>query len=309
MASPSDGKPKSPPEVGGKKGCCGCGGCASCAPAEPIVGMAKPHQRKCRDGLCCVVFLLFWVGMITIGAIGLKYGQPGRLLYGVDYKGQTCGMGDLSSKKFTAYPRMNDDFLLNLAKNSPLDYKFYGVCVSSCPGTLSVVCNYEDAGINSAAATNPYTQDVLLQCLTNATYSPPTGVACSSVKSTCWVVPLQTSSVMYRCLPVYNTTNAQGSVCSYPPGITSPSDPACLLVIDSKSGTTERPAKTSQVIDSMSTARATVGRWFSDLYRAWWVILVCAIGAAAVFGFVWLLLAKWCTGVFVWGTITLVLAR
>ena len=28
-------------------------------------------------------------------------------------------------------------------RTSPLDYKFYGVCVSSCPAALSVVCNYD----------------------------------------------------------------------------------------------------------------------------------------------------------------------
>jgi hypothetical protein len=38
-----------------------------------------------------------------------------------------------------------------------------------------------------------------------------------------------------------------------------------------------------------------------------WVILVCAAGVALILGFVWLMLAKWCTGIFVWGTIYLLL--
>jgi hypothetical protein len=31
------------------------------------------------------------------------------------------------------------DFLINLGKTNPLDYKFYGVCTSRCPASLDVV--------------------------------------------------------------------------------------------------------------------------------------------------------------------------
>lgn len=72
--------------------------------------------------------------MIVIGAIGLKYGNPERLVYGTDYTGTVCGMGARSSLKYTVYPRLQQDYFLNLAKSSPLDYTFYGVCVSTCPG-------------------------------------------------------------------------------------------------------------------------------------------------------------------------------
>jgi energy-coupling factor transporter transmembrane protein EcfT len=82
---------------------------------------------------------------------------------------------------------------------------------------------------------------------------------------------------------------------------------ACIVAQDDKSGTTTRPAKSNQLMDSMNTARQIWGRWFGDLYRAWWVILISAVGVGLVFGFVWLLVAKWCTSVFVWGTITLLI--
>lgn len=95
-------------------------------------------------------------------------------MYGNDYQGNTCGVSDQKSRKYTVYPRVNEvseaasgswprgrgmmrlertlplahahkrspapqDFLINLGKTNPLDYKFYGVCVSRCPASLDVV--------------------------------------------------------------------------------------------------------------------------------------------------------------------------
>lgn len=227
-------------------------------------------------------------------------------MYGVDYQGNVCGTGAKAGAKFTVYPRLQQDFLLNLAKSSPLDYTFYGVCVSACPGTLDNICNYN---INAT-----YTPFIINQCLTNTSsinptnyYTPPAGLSCATVQGNCWISPIATSSVFYRCVPVYNTTNVASAMCVYPPGVTSASDPACVLAQSNKASTTQYPAQTNQLFDAMNTVRQTLGRYFGDLKRAWWVILLCAVGITLVFGFAWLMLAKWFTAVFVWGTITLVL--
>ena len=42
----------------------------------------------------------------------------------------------------------------------------------------------------------------------------------------------------------------------------------------------------------MNTARQLWGRWFGDLNRAWWVVLVCSTGLALVLGFFFVLLMK-----------------
>jgi hypothetical protein len=94
--------------------------------------------------------------MLIIGGIGLKYGKPQRLsecatvgargrgscsssstpspgpapgpaVYATDYRGNVCGVDSpVQSKKYTAYPRTQEDFLVNIAKTDPLQYKFYG---------------------------------------------------------------------------------------------------------------------------------------------------------------------------------------
>jgi hypothetical protein len=48
-------------------------------------------------------------------------------VYATDYRGNVCGVDSpVQSKKYTAYPRTQQDFLMNVAKTDPLQYKFYG---------------------------------------------------------------------------------------------------------------------------------------------------------------------------------------
>ena len=219
---------------------------------------------------------------------------PYRAVYGTDYTGATCGQGARASLPVITYPRLQTDFFLNLAASSPLDYKFYGICLPSCPGTLQVVCNY-----NAASAS----QAVMLDC-----FNGGSSALCTNITASCWVTPIATSPTFFRCVPVYNTTNAAASVCIFPTNIQSAADPACVLATTTKLGVTTAPAQTNQLFDLMSTSRSVAGRWFGDLVRAWWVLLVCAILTPLVLAFLWLLLAKTCTAVFVWGTVALLLA-
>lgn len=165
-----------------------------------------------------------------------------------------------------------------------------------------MVCNYN---INTTAG-SPYTNSVMQSCIVDNSYTPPAGVNCNTVSNNCWITPIQTSSVLFRCIPVYNTSYDSDDVCVYPAGM-SAYNPACILAQSTKNTVTQYPAQPNQLFDAMNTVRQTLGRWFGDLARAWWVILLCAVGVTVVFAFVWLLMAKWLTGLFVWGTIILVI--
>lgn len=260
-------------------------------------GFAK--TRKCRDLLFALLLILFWAGMIGIGIASRKYGEPQRLVYGSDYTGKTCGMDTNEGRKYVAYPRANtEDFIANIGKTNPLEFKFYGICVSSCPQFGDVVCNYQ--------VPLTFSQQNRLDCIVSGT-SGDASVPCSTVVDNCWITPLNTSSIMYRCIPEYTVYSNQTTVCSYPSGIDDPNDPRCATVIDYRVGSVERPARTNFLFDQMNTARQTWGRWFGDLSRAWWVILLSSVGIGLVLGFIWLIFAKLFTRLFVWGTIFIVL--
>jgi hypothetical protein len=148
--------------------------------------------------------------------------------------------------------------------------------------------------------------DVKRGCMAIPNYSPPAGAVCADVRAGCYITPQETSSIMFRCIPSYNVSGVQTSTCAYPPGITSAYDPACIIVQDDKVGSVQRPAKPNMLFDQLNTARQVWGRWFGDLARSWWVILVCSVGVALVLGFVWVTFLKYFTGCMVWTTIFLV---
>jgi choline transporter-like protein 2/4/5 len=273
----------------------GC--CAGAAPAADL-GMLPDSARKCRDCLPCVVFALFWVGMIIVGAIGIRLGKWQRLIYGTDYKGDVCGLDPQKGKSFITYPRTNEDFLLNLQKTDPMQYSFYGICVKSCPGALDLTCNYDVDTSSPAGAP----ADVRA-CLASPSLATSNAVTCASVRSKCWVQPQATRSLMFHCIPMYNVSNLATTTCSYPPGVTSANDPNCVLATETTLGSVQRPAKPNLLFDQLNSLQLVWGRWFGDLARAWWVILLVAVGLALLISMVYVQLLKYFTGCFVWTTI------
>lgn len=271
--------------MGGCRSCLVLGLCDSCFPTVPSCRMTpgplRPAHRPSHSALRWPRF---------------RRSLP-VAVYGTDYEGKVCGW-DRPDARYVTYPRVNEDFLANLGKKNPLDYKFYGVCVEACPGYLDVVCNYVTAMEDPA-----YTSDVKRECIVDSSYSPPAPVDCGLVQDNCWITPQDTSSIMFRCIPVYNVTNAASSVCTYPPDVTSPMDPRCITVTDNKQGTVQRPAKPNLLFDQLNTARQVWGRWFGDLARSWWVILLCAVGLALLLAFTWTLFLKYCTTCMVWTTL------
>lgn len=144
--------------------------------------------------------------MLAIGALGIKYGRPMRLLYGTDFAGRTCGAEEdgMGAKRYMTYPRTNEDFIANLGKTNPLDYTFYGVCVDKCPGALDVVCP-PGVGDNEAV----YTQAARRQCIADPAATPPAGVDCNTVR--------------YRCV---RTRCGRTAPCFTSPRLVSPCPPA-----------------------------------------------------------------------------------
>jgi hypothetical protein len=104
--------------------------------AEPLVlkdslSRAVPPgpTRRCRDVPWLVVFLLYWVGMLTIAGLAFREGDPHRLLQGMDDGDQLCGAPatpgtsheDLTSRPYAYFA------CLQYGKRRPT------VCVSACP--------------------------------------------------------------------------------------------------------------------------------------------------------------------------------
>ena len=225
-------------------------------------------------------------------------------MYGTDYMGRVCGVDEGTAGKYITYPRINDDFLANFGK-SPVNYKFYGVCVSSCPTfsfdvsalTPEIVCNDIGAPLLSAD------RSATLTCLLPGN----TDNACYATQANCWLMPLPTASTMFRCIPQYSSASDASSICVYPANVNSSSDPNCLLVEQSAASKVVKPAKPNQLFDQLDTLEYAWARYLGDLGRAWWVVLLCAVGVALAAGFLFTTFIKYFTGCMVWSIIWLTL--
>ena len=208
----------------------------------------------------------------------------------------------MTSMKYIAYPRTTEDMLANVGR-TPSNYKFYGICQSACPAALEPVCNYELATGAYAGIT---TTDIRA-CLDNVHAASSGGFACEHVRDNCWTTPQHTKSIMFRCVPMYNVTNTESSTCIYPHDVTDPNSADCVVVREKSDGSVERPAQQNLLFDSLNSAANVWSRYFGDLARTWWVILVSAIVVGAIAAFAFLMLLKYCTALMVWLTIFITL--
>jgi len=105
---------------------------------EPDFG-GPCQKRKCTDCLCVLLLIACWFTMTFIGlacipgsgveSARLNKGNPYRLINGLDYKAQICGISDAVKAKSKLYYLPTGD----------------GVCVKKCPKSTSVdrfVCTY-----------------------------------------------------------------------------------------------------------------------------------------------------------------------
>ena len=121
-------------------------------------GFAGPNSssRGCTDVLCFLLLIANWVsltalGFVVLGVPGfesdvLPPGDPYRLINGMDYLGQICGVPDSSRTRVDNETGLYKKF--DVSSKSKAYYLPSGVavCVSSCPSVDDYdryICNYD----------------------------------------------------------------------------------------------------------------------------------------------------------------------
>jgi choline transporter-like protein 2/4/5 len=221
-----------------------------------------------------------------------------------------CGVDTgVADRKYIMYPRINEDFVNNYGK-SPTDYSFYGLCVSSCPAfsaypdfsKMPVVCSDAGDALGYSSVTGAGAlASSARSCLSgNSAFCG----AVPNVDTMCWLSTLPTASTMFRCIPSYGSVASTTSSCAFPVGLTA-TDVNCLMVNSTTNSFVTKPAKPNYLFDQLNTYQAAWSRYLGDLGRAWWVVLLCAVGVALVGGFVFTTFIKYFTGCMVWSLIWL----
>lgn len=163
-----------------------------------------PIKRKCTNKICCLIFLIAWCFFIGLFIYAVSSGNQDKLWYGSDYLGNICGLRDINNTncnegdgcKYIYYPRINDDIILFSSKYvkgaakdqsilpDPDDISLFGICMNKCPQIGEVVCTYDYQDKNIDA-------NELTEC------SKPLYRQLHEICDHCWVVPLNTTSVLY----------------------------------------------------------------------------------------------------------------
>lgn len=84
--------------------------------------------RQCTDRCCFIVFLAYIAVMVHIFVYSLEHGNINKLVHGIDWQGQICGVSPNVTDKSLLY-WCPDPLGLSLGKD--------GICVSSCPSATS----------------------------------------------------------------------------------------------------------------------------------------------------------------------------
>ncbi|KAG1359564.1 choline transporter protein 1 [Cocos nucifera] len=110
------------------------------------------ENRKCRDLVFLVIFIAFWVAMIVNSSFGFNQGNPLRLTYGLDYKGNVCGNKhadpDLRALEVRYWLNPNQVYQSGLKSSqfSLADAK--SICLMECPipseDGLNYICDYPE---------------------------------------------------------------------------------------------------------------------------------------------------------------------
>ncbi|XP_070531871.1 choline transporter-like protein 2 [Ptychodera flava] len=91
-------------------------------------------NRSCTDILCCIIFIVFIAGMFVVGYFAWLNGNPNKLIYPTDSRGQICGYDtQVKDKPYLFYFNLVD--CASTASLIELQCPTKQICVSQCPNS------------------------------------------------------------------------------------------------------------------------------------------------------------------------------
>ena len=261
-----------------------CGLCTDEYKKKRPVGtqFSEKKERKVTDMCCLLIFIVTMVLWIAIGIFATQAGEPKRLIYGRDLTGDLCSQAPNENKNFLYYPRLNEDLLESLSElgtdweglqnailTGGLDLltkiKLTGVCVERCPFEGEVVCTrdyLESKGVTRPEELNEYND--ISRCRTETMFPYTNERLCSS----CWVTPLNTTEIFYRCLEIVLESRYQTERCVNPaydpddPDVEmSPDDPRCMTKETTKTEVERKSAYPNPVAEYLGEAVQSLGSY------------------------------------------------
>ncbi|KAK9150096.1 hypothetical protein Syun_008405 [Stephania yunnanensis] len=236
------------------------------------------HEKKCRDVVFLIIFIAFWVGMVVNASFAFKNGDPSRLTFGLDYKGNVCGSKHANPDLHeldVRYWLNPSQFYDSGVKNGKLDL-VRSICLMECPmpseDTLSWVCLYPEGDIQMSV------DDWIERDYDYfETLSPDMRNSSLRLQGPCYPVIFPSVNVHWSCQFIARASNASLQHWKQMGGVEIKED----IVLDKS---------IHQYINSHS---AVLKRYAADIGKAWPVLVVCGGLIPLFLSVFWLLMIRY----------------
>uniref|UniRef100_A0A6M2F9S7 Choline transporter-like protein n=1 Tax=Populus davidiana TaxID=266767 RepID=A0A6M2F9S7_9ROSI len=256
------------------------------------VGGIIRHNRKCRDVAFLVIFIAFWVAMIVNSSFGFNKGNPLRLTYGLDYKGNVCGdrhaHPGLRELELTYWLNPNQVYLSGL-KNSQFKLaNARSICLLDCPipseDGLNWVCDYPEGEIRLSVDDWIDRNYDYFEFLT-----PEMRNTSLQLQGPCYPVIFPSVNVYWRCQYVARASNVSMRHWQQMGGVNINED----IIID------------KSIHRSINARSSVLKRYVADIEKSWPVLIVCGGLLPLFVSVIWLLLIRHFVAAMPWITVAL----
>ncbi|KAL4378058.1 hypothetical protein GQ457_02G037750 [Hibiscus cannabinus] len=256
-----------------------------------IGGIIK-HNRKCRDVAFLVIFIAFWVAMIVNSSFGFNQGNPLRLTYGLDYKGNLCG----DKHAHPGLRKLELKYWLNpnqVYQSGVKDSQFKlsnarSICLWDCPipseDSLNWVCDYPEGDIR-----------ISMRDWINRNYdyyeflTPEMRNTSLQLQGPCYPVIFPSVNVYWSCQFIARASNTSLRHWQQMGGVNINED----IVID------------KSIHRSINSRSSVLKRYMADIGKSWPVLIVCGGFLPLFLSVIWLLMIRHFVAAMPWITVAL----
>ncbi|XP_040985730.1 choline transporter protein 1 [Juglans microcarpa x Juglans regia] len=250
------------------------------------------HNRKCRDIAFLVIFIAFWVAMIVNSSFGFNQGNPLRLTYGLDYKGNVCGdkhaKPGLHELELRYWLDPNQVYQSGLKSNQFKLANARSICLLDCPipleDQLSWICDYPEGDIHLSMDDWINRNYDYYEFLT-----PEMRNTSLQLQGPCYPVIFPSVNVYWSCQFIARASNMSLRHWQQMGGVKINED----IIID------------KSIHRSINSRSSVLKRYMADIGKAWPVLIVCGGILPLFLSVIWLLMIRHFVAAMPWITVAL----
>ncbi|KAL8166201.1 hypothetical protein V2J09_007700 [Rumex salicifolius] len=249
------------------------------------------HNRKCRDVVFLVIFIAFWVAMIVNSSLGFNKGNPHRLTYGLDYKGNLCGEkhANPNLRQLELRYWMNPNQVYESGQKDSL-FKLgdaRSICLLDCPypsqDSLDWVCDYPDGDISLT------TEEWIDRTYDYFEFLTPEMRNTSlQLLGPCYPVIYPSVNVLWNCQFIDRASNTSLKHWQQMGGVNINEG----LELD------------KTIHETVNSQSLVLKRYMADIGKAWPVLIVCGGILPLFLSIIWLLMIRHFVAAMPWVTVT-----